>query len=101
MSDQTSLAMQGNGQAMQAFDQMSRSVQRHTKREVDQVCKRTILACQREEGRAQIAQAAMMGAATVGMTHESLVELAPMAEDNLRALSMAYGVGAATAIMQW
>ena len=101
MPDPTGLAIQGNGQAMQAFDQMSRSVQRHTRREVEQVCRRIIIACQREEGRAQIAQAAMMGAATVGMTHESLVELAPMAEDNLRALSMAYGVGASKAIMQW
>ena len=33
-----------------------------TRREVELVCKRTIIACQREEGRAQIAQAAMMGA---------------------------------------
>lgn len=101
MSDQTSLALQGNGQAMMTLDQMSRSVQRHTRRDVEQVCKRTIVACQREEGRAQIAQAAMMGAATVGMTHETLIEMAPMAEDNLRALSMAYGVGASKAIMQW
>jgi hypothetical protein len=101
MSNQTGLALQGNGQAIQMLDHMSRSVQRHTRREVEQVCRRTIIACQREEGRAQIAQAAMMGAATVGMTHESLVELAPMAEDNLRALSMAYGVGASKAIMQW
>ena len=101
MSNQTSLALQGNGQAMQMLDGMSRSVQRHTRREFEQVCKRTIIACQREESRAQIAQAAMMGAATVGMTHETLVEMAPMAEDNLRALSMAYGVGASKAIMQW
>jgi hypothetical protein len=43
----------------------------------------------------------MMGAATVGMVHEALVEMSPMAEENLRALSMAYGIGASKAIMQW
>ena len=101
MSNQTSLALQGNGQAMQMLDEMSRSGRRQTGREIEQVRKRAIVACQREEGRAQIAQAAMMGAAMVGMTHESLVEMAPMAEDNLRALSMAFGVGASKAIMQW
>jgi hypothetical protein len=101
MSNQADLAVQGNGQAIQMLDHMSRSTQRHTRREIELMAKRTIIACQREEGRAQIAQAAMMGAATVGMAHESLLEMSPMAEDNLRALSMAYGVGAAKAIMAW
>lgn len=101
MSNQNSLALQGNGHALQMLDHMSRSTLRHTRREVEQLAKRTIIACQREEGRSQIAQAAMMGAATVGMAHESLIEMAPMAEDNLRALSMAYGIGASKAIMAW
>jgi predicted lipoprotein len=101
MNETTSLALQGSGQAMQMLDTMSRSTQRHVRREAEQLAKRTIIGCQHEEGRAQIAQAAMMGAATVGMTHESLLEMAPMAEDNLRALSMAYGIGASKAIMQW
>lgn len=101
MSDQTSLVLQGNGQATQTLDGMSRSMQRQTTRAIEQVRKRTIVASQHEEGRAQITQAAMMGAATVGMVHEALVEMAPMAEENLRALSMAYGIGASKAVMSW
>lgn len=101
MSDQTGLALQGNGQAIQMLDHMSRSTQRHTRREIELMAKRTIIACQREEGRAQITQAAMMGAATVGMAHESLLEMAPMAEDSLRAISMSFAIGASKAIMGW
>lgn len=101
MSNQTGLALQGTGQAMQTLDQMSRGMRRQTVRDVEFMRKRAIVACVREEERSQITQAAMMGAATVGMTHESLLEMAPMAEDNLRALSMAYGIGASKAIMAW
>jgi hypothetical protein len=101
MSKPTALALPDDSGSKASLDQMSRSMQRQTTRAIEQVRKRTIVASQHEEGRAQITQAAMMGAATVGMVHEALVEMSPMAEENLRALSMAYGIGASKAIMQW
>lgn len=101
MSDQTGLALQGNGQAMQTFETMSRPLRRQTMREIEQVRGRAIVVSVHEEERATLTHQAMTNAAILGMAEENLVRLAPLAASTLQALTTAYGIGAAKIIMSW
>jgi hypothetical protein len=101
MSNQNSLAIQKNGLVAQSLSGMSRPLARQTTREMEYVAKRAILAHAHEEGRAQLAQTAMMNTAQLGILEERLVKMSPLAASALEGLTEAYAIGAIKAVMTW
>jgi hypothetical protein len=101
MSDQNSLAIQNSGLVVQTLGDMSRPLARQTKREIEYVAKRAIIAHVDEEARAQLCQTAMMNAAMLGTLEERLVQMAPLSASTLQALTEAYGIGACKKLMTW
>jgi len=101
MSDQTGLAIQNNGVIAQTLDGMSRPLARQTKREIEYVAKRAIIAHAHEEARAQLCQGVMMNAAMLAMLEERLVQMAPLAATTLQAMTESYGIGACGSVMKW
>jgi hypothetical protein len=101
MSDQTSLAIQSDGLSGQTLDSMSWPLQRQTRREIEQVAKRAIVANVHEEARAQLCQGALINAGVLSTLEEHLIQVAPLGASRYQAIADAFVIGTCKRLMQW
>ena len=99
--NETSLALQGNDLSMANVDQMSWGIQRQTRREIEQVAKRAIVANVHEQARAQLCQTALINAGVLSALEEHLIGVAPLGASRYQAIADAYVIGASKKLMQW
>lgn len=94
------LPAQGNRSPL-SLDRLSSGAQRQTRKELEQVIVRSVVAEAREQGRALLANAAMLNASSLSALEAHLIEVAPLGEARYKHLADSYTMGAAMAIQRW
>jgi len=87
--------------ALSSLDRLSSGAQRQTRREIEQVIARSVVAEAHEQGRALLANAAMLNASSLSALEAHLIEVAPLGEPRYKHLADSYTMGAAMAIQRW
>ena len=95
------LMLSGGTAQIQSLDNMSWSVQRQTRREIEQVAKRAIVANVHEQARAQLCQTALINTGVLSALEEHIIGIAPLAASRCQAIADAYVIGASKKLMQW
>lgn len=80
---------------------MSLGVQRQTRREVDRVQSRAIVAKLTENGRALVTHTALEHVGALSALEQHLIAVAPLGEARYREIVDSYALGAAAAIRRW
>lgn len=95
------LAPLGHAFSSTGLAQMSLGIQRQTRREVERVQSRAVVAKLTEDGRAFLAHTAVEHVGALSALEQHLVTIAPIGEARYRELVDSYALGAAAAIRGW
>lgn len=85
----------------QALSGMSLSMQRQTRRELERVQARGLVAKLTEDGRAMLALTALEHASALAALEEHCIRVAPLGEARYREILDSYALGASAAIGRW
>lgn len=80
---------------------LSMGFQRQTRREVERVQSRAVVAKLVEDGRALLTHTALEHAGALTALEQHLITVAPLGEARYREIVDSYTIGAATAIRRW
>ena len=89
------------GGASSGLSQLSLGVQRQTRREVERVQARAIVAKLTEDGRAFLTHTALEHVGALTALEQHLITVAPLGEARYREIVDSYTLGAAAAIRRW
>lgn len=89
------------GSASSGLSQLSLGVQRQTRREVEGVQARAIVAKLTEDGRAFLTHTALEHVGALTALEQHLITVAPLGEARYREIVDSYTLGAAAAIRRW
>ena len=97
----TELLPFGNSLSSQGLGQMSMGLQRQTRRQVEQVQLRAVVAKLVEDGRALLTNTALEHVGALTALEQHLIAVAPLGEARYREIVDSYTLGAAAAIRRW
>lgn len=97
----TELLPAGSAFSSQGLSQMSTGLQRQTRREIERVQSRAVVAKLTEDARALLTNTALEHVGALTALEQYLITVAPMGEARYREIVDSYTVGAATAIRRW
>ncbi|MFD6699419.1 MULTISPECIES: hypothetical protein [unclassified Microbacterium] len=83
------------------FGGLSMGIERQTRREVERVQSRAVVAKFVEDGRALLTNTALEHASALTALEQHLITVAPLGEARYREIVDSYTIGAATAIRRW
>ena len=89
------------GLSSSALGQLSLGVQRQTRREVERVQSRAIIAKLTEDGRAFLTHTALEHVGALTALEQHLITVAPLGEPRYREIVDSYTLGASAAIRRW
>ncbi|WP_051039545.1 hypothetical protein [Microbacterium sp. B24] len=89
------------GSASSGLSQLSLGLQRQTRREVERVQTRAIVAKLTEDGRAFLTHTALEHVGALTALEQHLITVAPLGEARYREIVDSYTLGAAAAIRRW
>ena len=89
------------GSASSGLSQLSLGLQRRTRREVERVQTRAIVAKLTEDGRAFLTHTALEHVGALTALEQHLITVAPLGEARYREIVDSYTLGAAAAIRRW
>lgn len=91
----------GSHASSQELAHLSMGVQRQTRREVEQVQRRAIVAKLTEDGRGFLANTALEHVGALTALEQHLITVAPLGEARYREIVDSYTLGASAAIRRW
>lgn len=91
----------GSAVASQGFRGLSMGIQRQTRREIEQVQARAVVAKLTEDGRAHLTDTVLEHVGALTALEQHLLSVAPLGEARYREIVDSYTVGAAAAIRRW
>lgn len=97
----TELVPLGGAFSQQGLAQISGSTHRQTAREVERVQAQAIIADTREQGRALLANTALLNIGSLSALESHLIRVEPIGEARYKAVVDAYAMGAANAVARW
>ncbi|MFC7925157.1 hypothetical protein [Microbacterium laevaniformans] len=80
---------------------MSLGIQRQTRREVEQIQRRAVVAKLTDDGRALLSNVALEHVGALTAMEQHLITIAPLGEARYREIVDSYTLGAAAAIRRW
>ncbi|MBM7502932.1 hypothetical protein ACFPER_05595 [Agromyces aurantiacus] len=89
------------GQSSQNLASLSLGIQRQTRREVERVQARAVVAKLTEDGRALLTHTALEHVGALTALEQHLITVAPLGEARYREIVDSYTLGAAAAIRRW
>ena len=89
------------GQPGQGLASLSLGIQRQTRREVERVQSRAVVAKLTEDGRALLTHTALEHVGALTALEQHLITVAPLGEARYREIVDSYTLGAAAAIRRW
>lgn len=97
----TELLPSGSSFSPQGLSQLSMGIQRQTRREVERVQSRAVVAKLVEDGRALLTHTALEHVGALTALEQHLITVAPLGEARYREIVDSYTLGAAAAIRRW
>ena len=97
----TELLPSGSAFGSQGLTRLSMGVQKQTRREVEQVQRRAIVAKLTEDGRGLLANTALEHVGALTALEQHLITVAPVGEARYREIVDSYTLGASAAIRRW
>lgn len=97
----TELLPSGSGLSPSGLSQMSMGLQRQTRREVERVQSRAIVAKLTEDGRAFLANTALENVGALTALEQHLITIAPLGEARYREIVDSMTASACAAIRRW
>ena len=91
----------GSAMSPQGLSSLSLGIQRQTRREVERVQSRAIVAKLTEDGRALVTHTALEHVGALTALEQHLITVAPLGEARYREIVDSYTLGAAAAIRRW
>ena len=91
----------GSAMSPQGFSSLSLGIQRQTRREVERVQSRGIVAKLTEDGRAFVTHTALEHVGALTALEQHLITVAPLGEARYREIVDSYTLGASAAIRRW
>ncbi len=91
----------GSAMSPQGFSSLSLGIQRQTRREVERVQVRAIVAKLTEDGRAFVTHTALEHVGALTALEQHLITVAPLGEARYREIVDSYTLGASAAIRRW
>ncbi|MBF4563309.1 hypothetical protein ITJ43_14335 [Microbacterium sp. VKM Ac-2870] len=91
----------GSFAGAKGLSSMSLGIQRQTRREVDQIQRRAVVAKLTEDGRALLSNVALEHVGALTAMEQHLITIAPLGEARYREIVDSYTLGAAAAIRRW
>ncbi|NYD66388.1 hypothetical protein [Agromyces atrinae] len=91
----------GSAMSPQGLSSLSLGIQRQTRREVERVQSRAIVAKLTEDGRAFVTHAALEHVGALTALEQHLITVAPLGEARYREIVDSYTLGASAAIRRW
>ncbi|CAN7251105.1 hypothetical protein LJR042_001273 [Microbacterium maritypicum] len=91
----------GSAMSPQGFSSLSLGIQRQTRREVERVQSRAIVAKLTEDGRAFVTHTALEHVGALTALEQHLITVAPLGEARYREIVDSYTLGASAAIRRW
>lgn len=101
MASSEVLPTMGNSLTTQGLSSLSMGIQRQTRREVERVQARGIVARLTEEGRAMLTHTALEHVGALTALEQHLITVAPLGEARYREIVDSYTLGASAAIRRW
>lgn len=95
------LSSLGGGLSSSALSQLSLGLQRQTRREVERVQSRAIIAKLTEDGRAFLTHTALENIGALTALEQHLITVAPLGEARYREIVDSYTLAASAAIRRW
>lgn len=100
-SQPSGLVPLGEAISTQGLASLSLGIQRHTRREVERVQSRAVVAKLNEDARALLAHTALEHVGALTALEQHLITVAPLGEARYREIVDSYTLGAAAAIRRW
>jgi hypothetical protein len=97
----TELAPLGGAFSSDGLSQISGSMQRQARREIERVQAQALIAGTREQGRALLTNTALQNVGALTALEQHLIQIAPLGEGRYKHIVDAYAMGAAQAISRW
>ncbi|MDQ1138458.1 hypothetical protein QE410_003257 [Microbacterium sp. SORGH_AS 1204] len=97
----TELLPTGSSLGSRGLSGLSLGIQRQTRREVERVQSRAIIAKLTEDGRAFITHTALEHVGALAALEQHLITVAPLGEARYREIVDSYTLGASAAIRRW
>ena len=91
----------GSAMSPQGLSSLSLGIQRQTRREVERVQSRAIVAKLTEDGRALVTHTALEHVGALTALEQHLITVAPLGEARYREIVDSYTLGASAAIRRW
>ena len=91
----------GSAMSPQGLSSLSLGIQRQTRREVERVQSRAIVAKLTEDGRAFVTHTALEHVGALTALEQHLIMVAPLGEARYREIVDSYTLGASAAIRRW
>jgi hypothetical protein len=91
----------GSAMSPQGLSSLSLGIQRQTRREVERVQSRAIVAKLTEDGRALVTHTALEHVGALTALEQHLIMVAPLGEARYREIVDSYTLGASAAIRRW
>ena len=91
----------GSAMSPQGLSSLSLGIQRQTRREVERVQSRAIVAKLTEDGRAFVTHTALEHVGALTALEQHLITVAPLGEARYREIVDSYTLGASAAIRRW
>ncbi|PZU44017.1 MAG: hypothetical protein DI566_13130 [Microbacterium sp.] len=91
----------GSAMSPQGLSSLSLGIQRQTRREVERVQSRSIVAKLTEDGRAFVTHTALEHVGALTALEQHLITVAPLGEARYREIVDSYTLGASAAIRRW
>ena len=91
----------GSAMSPQGLSSLSLCIQRQTRREVERVQSRAIVAKLTEDGRAFVTHTALEHVGALTALEQHLITVAPLGEARYREIVDSYTLGASAAIRRW
>lgn len=91
----------GSAMSPQGFSSLSLGIQRQTRREMERVQSRAIVAKLTEDGRAFVTHTALEHVGALTALEQHLITVAPLGEARYREIVDSYTLGASAAIRRW
>lgn len=91
----------GSAMSPQGLSSLSLGIQRQTRREVERVQSRAIVAKLTEDGRAFVTHTALEHIGALTALEQHLITVAPLGEARYREIVDSYTLGASAAIRRW
>lgn len=91
----------GGAMSPQGLSSLSLGIQRQTRREVERLQSRAIVAKLTEDGRSLLTQVALENVGALTALEQHLITIAPLGEARYREIVDSYTLGASAAIRRW